>query len=239
MRHIIKRIILGLLGLLILGSIVGFVLINHLTQEGSKAMFELITVDYEQTDDYYKFALDEPKATIVYYPGGLVKAESYLYQGMLLYEAGYDVIIVKMPLNLAILNREAFLDFYDDSNGPYYIAGHSLGGASAAYVARDYPDKIDGLILLAAYPPSSVDLSDKNLNVLSITASLDGVIDQDNYENTQSLLPSDTIYKTIEGGNHAQFGYYGAQRGDQEATISVENQHHTITEMITEFIDSQ
>jgi hypothetical protein len=34
------------------------------------------------------------------------------------------------------------------------------------------------------------------------------------------LLPPDTQWTAIEGGNHAQFGWYGPQSGDHPATIS-------------------
>jgi hypothetical protein len=37
-------------------------------------------------------------------------------------------------------------------------------------------------------------------------------------------LPPSTEWTAIEGGNHAQFGWYGPQSGDNEATISREEQ---------------
>ena len=40
----------------------------------------------------------------------------------------------------------------------------------------------------------------------------------------QDLLPPETKYITIEGGNHSQFGSYGLQSGDNAATISPEEQ---------------
>jgi hypothetical protein len=35
-----------------------------------------------------------------------------------------------------------------------------------------------------------------------------------------NLLPPDTTRVEIMGGNHAQFGWYGKQPGDNDATIS-------------------
>ena len=40
----------------------------------------------------------------------------------------------------------------------------------------------------------------------------------------RALLPADTTYVAIEGGNHAGFGRYGPQAGDNEATITPEAQ---------------
>ena len=40
----------------------------------------------------------------------------------------------------------------------------------------------------------------------------------------------------IEGGNHAQFGNYGPQKGDLPATISAEEQQAQAVDAITDFI---
>ena len=40
----------------------------------------------------------------------------------------------------------------------------------------------------------------------------------------------------IEGGNHAQFGNYGPQKGDLPATISAEEQQAQAVEAISDFI---
>ena len=40
----------------------------------------------------------------------------------------------------------------------------------------------------------------------------------------------------IEGGNHAQFGNYGPQKGDQPATISAEEQQAQTVAAIEEFL---
>jgi hypothetical protein len=43
-------------------------------------------------------------------------------------------------------------------------------------------------------------------------------------QETKHLLPPGTEFIVIEGGNHSQFGWYGDQPGDAEATISREEQ---------------
>ena len=40
----------------------------------------------------------------------------------------------------------------------------------------------------------------------------------------------------IDGGNHAQFGYYGKQPGDNAAGITPENQQNQTVTKILEFI---
>ena len=41
-----------------------------------------------------------------------------------------------------------------------------------------------------------------------------------------------------EGGNHAQFGYYGEQRGDGIATITHEQQLEATTSAIASFLSN-
>ena len=44
----------------------------------------------------------------------------------------------------------------------------------------------------------------------------------------QPLLPAATVWVPIEGGNHAQFGWYGPQSDADVATISREEQQAQI-----------
>ena len=60
--------------------------------------------------------------------------------------------------------------------------------------------------------------------VTSISATLDGLATPEKIDASRPLLPPDTVWLPIEGGNHAQFGWYGPQGGDNEATISREDQ---------------
>ena len=47
---------------------------------------------------------------------------------------------------------------------------------------------------------------------------------------------SDVEEHIIEGGNHCQFGSYGFQKGDNEATVSHEQQIATTVGLIVDFI---
>jgi hypothetical protein len=48
-------------------------------------------------------------------------------------------------------------------------------------------------------------------------------------EASAALLPSDAAFVPIEGGNHAQSGWYGPQSGDNPAGIShAEQQAHVV-----------
>lgn len=118
------------------------------------------------------------------------------------------------------------------------IGGHSLGGAMAARFALQHPDEVEGLALWAAYPASSDDLSGKNLAVVSISGTRDGLATPDKIAASRPLLPADTRWVPIEGGNHARFGWSGDQAGDNEATISRENQQQQIIAATADLLGS-
>jgi hypothetical protein len=52
------------------------------------------------------------------------------------------------------------------------------------------------------------------------------------------LLPADTVWIAIQGGDHAQFGWYGPQSGDNPATIGREEQQKQIIQATITFLDS-
>ena len=56
------------------------------------------------------------------------------------------------------------------------------------------------------------------------------------YNQYSSNLPDNTQEIVISGGNHAQFGSYGRQKGDGTATITAEDQLVQTAAAITDMI---
>ena len=52
----------------------------------------------------------------------------------------------------------------------------------------------------------------------------------------KSLMPNNTEYVMIEGGNHSQFGYYGLQSGDNVAKITREEQQSIVILHTVDFL---
>jgi hypothetical protein len=99
-----------------------------------------------------------------------------------------------------------------------------LGGvAASSYAASTTNPAVKGLILYASYPASSM-TSNTTLSIVSIVGSLDGLATSAKIEQYKALLPSQTQYVVIPGGNHGQFGDYGPQAGDNPAQISPQEQ---------------
>jgi predicted esterase len=175
-----------------------------------------------------------PTTGFIIYPGGRVDPRAYAPQAHAIAAKGYLVVIVPMPLNLAVLGTERASSVIKD----WVIGGHSLGGSMAASYAYHHKDKIKGLVLWASYPASNNDLSDSTLKVTSIYATLDGLATQDKIGASHNLLPADTTWVQIVGGNHAQFGWYGAQSGDNPAVISREEQQAQVIQSTLDLLFS-
>jgi hypothetical protein len=174
----------------------------------------------------------------IFYPGGRVNYLSYAPYAHAIAAEGYLVVIVPMPLNLAVFGANSASDVivaYPDVSA-WAIGGHSLGGSMAAQYAHDHPNKIQGLVLLASYPASNTDLSKQILSVVTIHGSSDGLVSDKQVVDSLKQLPSDTVRVEIDGGNHAQFGWYGVQSGDNPATISREQQQNQTVTSITNLL---
>jgi predicted esterase len=171
-----------------------------------------------------------PTSGLIIYPGARVDPEAYAPLARAVAAEGYLAVIVPMPLNLAFLGADRALEVIEQypEISSWVVGGHSLGGAMAASFAHSHPESLDGLILWAAYPAQSDDLSGQDLLVSSIYGKNDGLTSLDEIKASESLLPPDTRWAAIEGGNHGQFGWYGEQAGDNEAAISREDQQELV-----------
>ena len=175
---------------------------------------------------------DAATTGIIVYPGAFVEPRSYAPAAHALAEDGVFVAIVPMPLSLAILGSNRADGVIEDHPeiADWVIAGHSLGGVMAARYTSNHPAAIDGLALWASYPEDGVDLSSWNGETTSIFGTLDGLTSVEDIEDSRTRLPGDTSFVPIDGGNHAYFGWYGDQRGDNPATITRVDQQRIIIE---------
>jgi pimeloyl-ACP methyl ester carboxylesterase len=174
----------------------------------------------------------------VFLPGGNVDYQAYAPTLFEIAALGFLVVDVPMPLDLAVLGYGKAADVITahPEIEHWAIGGHSLGGAMAARFVFENPTAVEGLVLWAAYPAESNALSTSSVQVISISATLDGLATPDKIAASIPLLPADTTFVAIEGGNHAQFGFYGEQKGDNPAEISQEEQQAQIVEATAGFL---
>jgi len=180
----------------------------------------------------------QPTTGFIFYPGGHVDARAYAPMLRQIAERGTLVVLVPMPLNLAVfgMNRADQVIAAHPEIEHWVIGGHSLGGAMASAYVYGKPDAADGLALWASYPADNNSLADRNLKVTSIYGTKDGQAAK--IPASKALLPPSTTFVPIEGGNHAQFGWYGSQAGDGQATISRESQQAQIVDATTALLAS-
>jgi len=172
----------------------------------------------------------------IFYPGGGVDYRAYSPQMRLIAEQGIRVFLVEMPLNIAFLgvNRAAEIIVSHPEITTWAIGGHSLGGVAAAGFASEHPE-VDALILWASYPADSA-LLEKDLQALSIYGTNDGLTTLADIDKSNALLPANTVFAAIEGANHAQFGSYGDQDGDNPAEISPDEQARQTAGITSQFL---
>ena len=170
---------------------------------------------------------------VIFYPGAKVEYNSYLPLFIELSRRGVDCYLVEMPFNLAFFGINSADEIIENSSyNHYFMAGHSLGGAMASSYVNKTDKNIDGLIYLSSHSSVAV-----NVPVLSIRGTNDGIINLESYQEAKSLMMNNFTEVIINGGNHANFGYYGNQSGDGQANITAENQQDQSVDAIIKFID--
>ena len=239
-----KKKKLGLVVLLLLVGLACIMLfaLNTLTYTPTSQALQAATThsnySVHETQDvvYFEPAETSSSTAIIFYQGAFVEEKSYGLWAAKLADAGYPVYLIHHPLNLAVMKPNKAQQIIEDYNiTSYVIGGHSLGGVMASRFAHDSLKKqsmdqkiLKGVFFLASYPDKKGSLEDRSLPVLSITGTNDGVLDQQAFQNNKQFLPKDTDYITIQGGNHAGFGSYGKQKGDNAAAITNKQQQEAV-----------
>ena len=220
------------------------------------------SVQVTETEEYFLFDGAGTEAALVFYPGARVEAAAYSPLMKKLAENGTDCFLCRMKYNFAMLDADAAEGVRDvagnNSYRHWYLGGHSLGGVTAAGLvtqgeaadgtsdageddadtaadAEKSPDW-DGIVLLAAYPTAPI-----TVPAILIYGTNDGIVEPEEYGRIveNGLWPEDFTEVRLEGGNHAQFGDYGEQNGDNEAELLFDEQLDQTADAITEWIEAR
>ena len=183
-------------------------------------------VKIEEKISYFEitpiFVKPDAKA-IIFYPGGLVRPQSYIAKMVKISEISQTkIFLIKSPFNLAIFDIGATGRIIDQNalDMPI-VAGHSLGGIAACRFLKDNPDKVSGIYLYGSYCDKSI--TDFKGSVLSVMGQNDQIINKDNYNKAKLNLPTQANVKEIPDLNHSNFGDYGLQKGDGSSGQSSES----------------
>lgn len=168
-------------------------------------------------------------SALIFFCGAGVSAHAYAPLLRPIAEAGHPVFIIKLPYRFApfeshketAIARARSVIAAHPAVAQWIVAGHSLGGALTARTVRSGPPAgVAAIVLVGTTHPRSDDLSTLQIPVTKVYASNDGVAPVDRVQATKHLLPAHTRWVEIRGGNHSQFGHYGHQLLDGEATIT-------------------
>ena len=234
-KKILLIIAAVLLGLAVLGAGAFVIWANDASQpmpEALAAMQSDASVEFSNPNGWLVFQPvgTTPQTGFILYPGGKVDYRAYAPVAREIAAKGYLVVVPPMPLNLAFFGANvatSVMDYFPQIEH-WAVGGHSLGGVAASSFASSHPDEIGGIAFWASYPAG--DIQTYPGQVVSIFGTNDGLAGPAKIEESKKNLPPQTVFVPIEGGNHAQFGWYGPQSGDNPATISHAEQQRQVAD---------
>ncbi|WP_411963358.1 alpha/beta hydrolase [Haloferax sp. YSMS24] len=219
------------------GAVLYFSLPFHGTSSSVQAVVDDPQVSVQTTDGVHVLspATGNSSVGLVFYPGGRVAPDAYYSTfAPVVRQTNATVFIPKMPLNTALLDTDAAAKIQRQNPAiqTWFVGGHSLGGVAACQYASSH--EVQGLVLFASY--CNTDLSTESIAVLSVTGSADTVLNRENYQAATAQLPPTATFHEVQGMNHSQFGSYRGQRGDSPASISYEEAHRRVAEVVVEWV---
>lgn len=229
----------------LLAAVTGFMIWANDASPATDTALQALNSDAQVTvsaeNGWYIFSpanQPRPNTGFIFYPGGRVDYRAYAPLLKMIAARGYFVVATPVKLNLAFfdINAAAPIEAAYPEIHNWFVGGHSLGGVAAAAYAAKRPG-IHGVVFFASYPADDL-LKQNGVNVISIYGTKDGLATGEKVNASRALLPTNAKFVPIEGGNHAQFGSYGPQTGDNPADISPEEQWTQAADAAAEFFAS-
>ena len=175
---------------------------------------------------------------VILYPGAYVDIRGYVPTLKPIAAAGYRVVVVPMPFELAVFGIDRAIDVIAENRdiSSWTIIGHSVGGAMAAVVADREPSTFNGVIIWDSYPPSFANLDDYPNPVWLIHRATQDGAPPPSFARQRHLFPRDSRWAAIPGGIHMQFGSFepGGYEEDWEPTLSEAEQHRAVVRLTLE-----
>lgn len=188
-------------------------------------------VAVSRTDGVWAFASRTGETStrgLIFYPGALVDPRAYAPLVRAVASAGHSAFLVELPKRGAfggaddprVLERTRAVMNANPAVTDWVIAGHSKGAVVTSSMAHRRLPKLAGVVLIGTTHPRDVDLSTLTIPVVKVVGTRDGVAPMHRSNENRHLLPANTRWVEVEGGNHSQFAWYGFQPGDKTSRIS-------------------
>jgi predicted esterase len=240
-----KKIFWGLVGIVLVGFCIwGVQWATYARPPLPEALEALQSDDFVTitTTPWLTFtpAKSSPDTGFIFYPGGRIDPRGYSNLMRTISKKGYLVVVPKMPINMAVFNSniaDEIIAAHPEITH-WVIGGHSVGGTAAAQYAAKHLENIDGLAIWSSYPADSSNLSNLNIPVILMYGGNETGVTDESVGARKNLLPPDTLYLKIEGGDHHQFGSYLLTTEENLATVRREDQHAQILSAMFELLQS-
>ena len=170
---------------------------------------------------------------VVVYPGAYVDIRGYLPTLRPVAAAGYRVVIVPMPFELAVFGIARVLEVQaaNPDLKRWALIGHSVGGAMGPLFASRHPGALAGVIIWDSYPPSMAQFARYPKPVWHIHRARPDGSPPPAFAAQRGEFPSNSVWVPIRGGTHMQFGSFtaggyqedwvaGISRVDQQAQVA-------------------
>lgn len=235
------RIVWVSAGLVFMAWLVWNMQAHGVSDDASRSSASVSVREIEHTTVFEPAGVADGRAALVFLPGGGVDPSAYVPLVRAAAEAGWPTALVRLPWRMAfsegaqdeVWRRVIAVRASLGTDRPVVLGGHSRGAALSARFADRHGRELVGLLLIGTTHPRDQDLSSLTIPVLKISGSRDCVADAESSAANRSRLPPQTEWFSIEGANHAQFGYYGSQLGDCRATITrTDQQQQTLTAVV-------
>lgn len=218
----LKRLLAGLLGLILLCGIVlwGWYQVDGIPTPETAGYLTGDGYSSARADDgALVFMPDNPSGRgIVIMHGALIKPQSYAKSAAWFAQQGYTVLLPYGPLRMSIgavdgiAGRMAELDISE-----WYFIGHSMGGMASLDSIRTHQLNVNAVALWATAMPT--DFSGMDVPIMFIWGTNDDLLQEERFALGRANLPDDVEYITLEGANHKNFAMYSHQFFDGEATL--------------------
>ena len=161
---------------------------------------------------------------VIVYPGAYVDIRGYVPTLRPIAAAGYRVVIVRMPFELAVFGIDRALDVQAENPDlrHWALIGHSVGGAMGPVFAGRHPDSLAGVIIWDSYPPALDGFVNLGKPVWHIHRARADGSPPPSFTAHRDAFPRDSHWVPIRGGIHMQFGSFaaGGYHEDWPATIT-------------------
>ncbi|MGI9290797.1 MAG: alpha/beta hydrolase [Gammaproteobacteria bacterium] len=238
----LKKIAAGFVGLIIICMLilVGWYQIDGIPAEETSEYLTGEGYSSEVHDDgSLTFTPDNPNGFGVnIMHGALIKPLSYVKSAAWFAQQGYTVHLPYGGIGrLSISASKSAAEKINNSDlQGWFLIGHSMGGMASLSMIADHGVDAMGVALWATSMPQ--DFSELDTPILYIWGDTDGLLPLDRFEWSQSNLPADVEYITLEGANHKNFAMYTHQFFDMEAKLDWMEQIDFANRTTTEFFDS-